>query len=143
VAQGFKAAVLKTAAPRRIICARMQAGAAPGRTVLAALLCAALLAAVLTPCPPRAGAEHGDLAAAADHPPGCEMHETTASVSPGCPCGCGERAPLAGSSARLGVALPSTAPGFELVLVPAQAPATAPLAQDCFVPDIDHVPLPA
>jgi hypothetical protein len=112
----------------------------PTRILLCVLLSAAFLAAALSPCPPRAGAEH---ASAMEHPAGCEMHEAAASVSPACPCGCGERAPLAGSSARLGVALPSTAPAFEVAWVPAQAPATAPLAQDRFVPEIDHVPLPA
>jgi hypothetical protein len=120
--------------------------ARPIRILLSVLLSAAFLAAALSPCPPRAGAEHAgaaEHASAMEHPAGCEMHEAAASVSPACPCGCGERAPLAGSSARLGVALPSTAPAFELAWVPAQAPATAPLAQDRFIPDIDHVPLPA
>ena len=120
--------------------------ARPIRTLLSVLLSTAFLAAALAPCPPPAGAEHAgaaEHASAPEHPPGCEMHEASASVAPACPCGCGERAPVAGSSARLGVALPSTAPGFELILVRAQAPVAAPLAQDCFVPDIDHVPLPA
>ena len=117
--------------------------ARPIRSLLSVLLSAAFLAAALSPCPPRAGAEHPGAASTLEHPAGCERHEAAASVSPACPCGCGERAPLAGSSARLGVALPSTAPAFELVEVPAQAPAATPLAQDRFIPDIDHVPLSA
>ena len=124
----------------------MRARARPSRALLSALLSTAFLAAALSPCPPRAGAEHAaatEHASAMEHPEGCPMQEASASVTPACPCGCGERAPLAGSSARLGVALPSTAAGFELVFVPALATAAALLAQDSFVPDIDHAPLPA
>ena len=124
----------------------MRAGALPLRILLSVLLTAAFLGAALSPCPPRAEAEHAgaaEHASAMEHPEGCPMHEASASVSPACPCGCGERAPLAGGSARLGVALPSSALGFELVFAPARAPVAAPRAQDSFVPDIDHVPLPA
>jgi hypothetical protein len=121
--------------------------ARPIRILRSALLSTAFLAAALSPCPPSAGgAQHAgavEHAGAMEHPQGCPMHEATASVSPACPCGCGERAPLAGSSARLGVALPSTALGFELVWLPAQGPAAVPLAQGGFLPEIDHVPLPA
>ena len=119
---------------------RMQAGAYPSRILLALLSCAALLAASLAPCPPRASAEH---MAQVEHPPGCEMHESSPSVSAACPCGCGERVPMAGSAARLGVALPSSAPACDPVFVAARAPQATPLLQDSFVPAIDHVPLPA
>ena len=103
----------------------MRAGARPIRILLSVLLSAAFLAAALSPCPPRAGAAHAgaaEHASAMEHPEGCQMHEASESVSPACPCGCGERAPIAGSSARLGVALPSTAPGFERISVAGKAP---------------------
>ncbi len=131
---------LKCAAIRRIIRGGMQAGVPPSRILLALLSCAALLAAALAPCPPRASAEH---AARVEHPPGCEMHESSPSVSAACPCGCGERARMAGSSARLGVALPSAPPGFEPPSLAAHPPPPAALLESCFVPAIDHVPLPA
>jgi hypothetical protein len=117
----------------------MRAPLHPSR-ILAVLTCAGFLVAAFAPCPPRTTSQH---ATAAEHPAGCPMHESADSLKPACPCGCGDRAPLAGSSVRLGVALPSSAPGIELVLVPAQAPVAAPLALDSFVPAIDHVPLPA
>jgi hypothetical protein len=131
---------LKCAASRGIIGGGVRADPSPNRTFLASLLCAAVLAASLAPCPPPARSEH---AVPAEHPAGCEMHESAASVTAACPCGCGERVPTAGSSARLGVALASAAPSWEppsaaapLVLAPA-------LLEGCFSPPIDHVPLPA
>ena len=118
----------------------MQAGAYPSRILLALLSCAALLAVSLAPCPPRARAEH---VAAVEHPPGCEMHESSPSLAAACPCGCGERAPMAGSSARLGVALPSAAPRCEPPSLAAHPPTAAPRLEGSFVPVIDHVPRPA
>lgn len=118
----------------------MRARGNPERRWLSLLCCATFLAATLAPCPPPADAGH---ASAPEHPPGCEMHESADSVKVACPCGCGERAPLAGSSARLGVALPSSAPGFSLVFVAARPPLAHPLLRDSFVSAIDHVPLPA
>ena len=110
------------------------------RILLALLSCAALLAALLAPCPPRVGQrEH---AALAEHPPGCEMHESSPSLAAACPCGCAERAPMAGSSARLGVALPSAAPRCEPPSLAAHPPTAAPMLESSFVPAIDHVPLP-
>jgi len=118
----------------------MRAGNGPSRILVSVLSCAAFLVAALAPCPPPAGARHASLA---EHPPGCEMHESSASVTPVCPCGCGERVPAAGASARLGVALPSSARGFELVFAAAHSLLAAPLCEDSFIPPIDHVPLPA
>jgi hypothetical protein len=117
----------------------MRAPVHPSR-ILAVLSCLSLLVAALAPCPPPAASQH---ATAAEHPEGCEMQESSASVTPACPCGCGERAPLAGASVRLGVALPSSAPACELVSVAVPAPLATSLLQDTFVPAIDHVPLPA
>ncbi len=118
----------------------MQAGKYPSRILVALLSCAALLAGTLAPCPPRASAEH---VAQVEHPPGCEMHESSPSVSAACPCGCGERVPMAGSAARLGVALPSAPPILEPPSLAAHPPISAALLESCFVPAIDHVPLPA
>jgi len=131
---------LKCAAIRGTIGASVLAGANPSRILAAVLLCAAFLAGSLAPCPPRARAEH---AGQVEHPAGCEMHASSASVSAACPCGCGERTPLGGSSARLGVALPSAAPSYEPPSVAVHAPSAALLLEGCFVPCIDHVPLPA
>ncbi|HEY8156614.1 MAG TPA: hypothetical protein VII72_20975 [Myxococcota bacterium] len=118
----------------------MRANPGPSRILLASLLCAAFLAASLAPCPPRASAEH---AAAAEHPPGCEMHEPSLSVTAACPCGCGERAPVAGSSARLGVVLPSSPASFDAAFAAEQVPPADPILEGSFTPRIDHVPLPA
>lgn len=117
----------------------MRAGSHLQRILLSLLCCAAFLVAALAPCRPPAGARH---ASAPEHPPGCEMHESAESVKAACPCGCDERAPLAGSSARLGVALPSSVPGFGRAIVAAQPLVADPLLRDSFVPAIDHVPLP-
>ena len=62
--------------------------------------------------PPVRPARAPSTPARSKHPAGCEMHASSASVTAACPCGCGERTPMAGSSARLGVALPSAAPGL-------------------------------
>jgi hypothetical protein len=134
---------LNSARIRTIIRGAMRAGANPSRILLALLSCAALLAGSLVPCPPRAGAERAEHAAVAEHPPGCEMHESSPSVSAACPCGCGERVPMAGSAARLGVALPSAPPIFEPPSLAAHPPIAAALLESCFAPAIDHVPLPA
>ena len=131
---------LKCAATRGTIRASVRAATHPSRILAAMLSCAALLAGALTPCPPRASAEH---AAPVEHPAGCEMHEGSPSLSAACPCGCGERAPMAGSQARLGVALPSAAPGLVTPSLPPHPPAATALLESSFVPAIDHVPLPA
>ena len=131
---------LKSGATRGTIGASMRAGVSPSRNLAAVLSCAAFLAGSLAPCPPPARAEH---AARAEHPAGCEMHEESDSVAPACPCGCGGRIPMGGSAARLGVALPSSAPGFEPTFVAARAPLSAPIPRDRFIRAIDHVPLPA
>jgi hypothetical protein len=117
----------------------MRASVHPSR-ILAVVSCVAFLVVALAPCPPPAASQH---ATVAEHPEGCEMHASSASVTPVCPCGCGERAPVAGASARLGVALPASGPARELVLVAARAPLATSFLQDCFVPVIDHVPLSA
>lgn len=118
----------------------MRAGTSKNRLLLASLMCAAFLAATLSPCPPTARPEH---AVSAEHPAGCEMHEPSVSVTAACPCGCGERTPVAGSSARLGVALPSAPAGFEGAFAAAQVSPADPAFQGSFAPRIDHVPLPA
>jgi hypothetical protein len=113
---------------------------------LGALLIAAFLTVALAPCPPRpdaSGAGPASRAQTAEHPEGCPMHEADDFVTAPCPCGCGEHAPAAGSSARLGVALPST-PLLPLVLpVAGHAAPAAALAEEVIAAPIDHVPLPA
>jgi hypothetical protein len=70
------------------------------------------------------------------------MHESADSVKAACPCGCGDRAPVAGSSVRLGVALLSAAPLFARPSLAAHPRAAAAILETTFVPAIDHVPLP-
>lgn len=119
------------------------------RASLVAILLLAFLGAVLAPCPARVEAGHAhDYPGAPMRSPGAEGAEGAAhagpevSLSAACPCGC-ERAPLAASSARLGVALPSAAPA--LLLARASAPAARPVAHrvEVFALGIEHVPLPA
>jgi hypothetical protein len=118
----------------------MRAGADASRILLAVLSGAAFLAVSFAPCPPRARAEH---AGQVEHPADCEMHAGSATVTAACPCGCADRPPMAGSSARLGAALPSAPPRFEPPSLAAHAPPAALVLEGCFVPAIDHVPLPA
>lgn len=118
----------------------MRAPADLDRSLIAVLLCTAFLAASLAPCPPRDRAEPAVHAEPMGHAADCEMHAKAATLTAPCPCGCGAHAPLAGSSARLGVALPSTCPAEPPPALAAHAPATAPLFEGSFVPPIDHVP---
>ena len=125
----------------------MRAAAAPVRILLAGLACASFLAAALAPCPPpaRAATAHAEHPAPvpemAEHGEGCPMQAGPAWTAP-CPCGCGERSPMAGSPARLGVALLPAPPRLERPVLIVAAPQLSPALFDCFVPAIDHVPLP-
>ena len=118
----------------------MRASADASRILLAVLSCAAFLAVSLAPCPPRARAEH---AGQVEHPADCEMHASSATLTAACPCGCAERTPMAGSSARLGVALPSAAVDLEPPFLVVHTSLAALILEGSFVPPIDHVPLPA
>jgi hypothetical protein len=79
-------------------------GAWIARDAAACVCCAlivAFLVAALAPCPPRVPV----VAVHADHGQGCHEPEATTFLTEPCPCGCTEHAPIAGASARLGVAL--------------------------------------
>jgi hypothetical protein len=117
---------------------------------LALLSIVAFATAAFMPCPPLERAAHERPAARETapapelaHPEGCEHAGSRLALVASCPCGCDQRAPVAGASARLGAALPSLAPalpaprGEDRVVAPAARFASA------FVAAIDHVPLPA
>jgi hypothetical protein len=59
-----------------------------------------------------------------------------------CPCQCGEHAPIAGASAHLGVALPSTAPDLAPRLEAKLARFAPVRVAASFAIPIDHIPLP-
>lgn len=104
---------------------------------VACLLIVAFLGAWLAPCPPRLPA----VATHVDHPPECHEPASATYLAAACPCGCEERAPIAGSSARLGVALPSGAPDLAPRLVAALAAFATPRFESAFAVPIEHVPL--
>jgi len=119
-----------------------------------AVLIIAFLAASLAPCPPRARAQaahaahasrdsRADPASLSHHAEECHVRTAQVFLTAPCPCGCAEHLPIAGSSARLGVALPSVAPGLAPRLVAALAGFAPPLFEGSFTPPIDHIPLPA
>jgi hypothetical protein len=114
----------------------------------AACLLVAFLTAALAPCPPRVetGQSPGHPAplwsAAGDEAAPGDGQSAEAELVAACPCGC-DHAPLAGSSARLGVALPSTAPALAAPGSAAQAAAPVTGRLTLFAIRIDHVPLPA
>lgn len=117
-----------------------------GQAGLGALLILAFLTVSLAPCPPRTAASHEDHAShepAAEHGEGCAMHASAESVQAPCPCGCGERAPAARASARLGAALPSAPPGLLAPFAAGGFEPAAARAGEPFAAPIDHVPLRA
>jgi hypothetical protein len=119
---------------------------------LGAVLIVAFLAASLAPCPLPIHAEaahashmsrdsHAVPASLAHHVEECHVQRGAAFLTAPCPCGCAEHLPIAGSSARLGVALLSVAPGLAPRLVASFAGFAAPVFEGSFTPAIDHIPL--
>jgi hypothetical protein len=117
---------------------------------LALLLIAVFAAAAFTPCLPAEPDTQGQTsvhqvtpAPELAHPEGCEHAGSGLALVASCPCGCDQRAPVAGASARLGAALPSLAPA--LPAPRGEGRVVAPVARftSLFVAAIDHVPLPA
>jgi hypothetical protein len=105
---------------------------------LGVALIIAFLAASLAPCPPPVGAA----LAHTEPAPGCHAQPAASYLTAPCPCQCGEHAPIAGSSARIGVALPSTAPDLAPRLA-ATLDRFAPVrVAASFAIPIDHIPLP-
>jgi hypothetical protein len=111
--------------------------------MLVASLVAAFLTVALAPCPERPSRADSHAAVATAPGETSVAHEATGgelSLLPACPCGC-EKAPAAGSSARLGVALPSAAIALEVT-----RPDPPPVDRlshriEPFAARIDHVPL--
>ncbi|HVN39904.1 MAG TPA: hypothetical protein VMW19_17200 [Myxococcota bacterium] len=109
-----------------------------------ASLVAAFLTVALTPCPERMssrGGEHG-LSAPASGATSAARHATSDGLSlvPACPCGC-EKVPVAGSSARLGVALPSTAVALGVTRPATTAVAPPARRIELLAARIEQVPL--
>jgi len=115
---------------------------------LAGFVLISFLCATLAPCPTRIESGGGHDHAAAPLEPASAAAAQTPAEEPdarlawarACPCGC-ERAPLAGSSARLGVALPSSAPWVAMASAIAPRAPTDPIRIESFAPRIEHVPL--
>jgi hypothetical protein len=109
-----------------------------------ASLVVAFLTVALAPCPERPSRAGSHLAVATASGATSMAHDATGdglSLVPACPCGC-EKVPAAGSSsARLGVALPSS-----IVALVVTRPARPAVDLDSrriepFSARIDHVPL--
>lgn len=117
-----------------------RAGAWIARDAAACVGCAlivAFLVAAFAPCPPRLPA----VAVHADHGQACHEPADATFLTEPCPCGCTAHAPIAGASARLGVALLSAAPDLAPRLVVELALFATPRFERSFAIPIEHIPL--